>query len=38
VNNVAVKTAGLAAQVKASGLTALPGSSDASVTFMVTVQ
>lgn len=37
VNGTAVKTADLAAQVQAGGFAAIGGSSDASVTFMVTV-
>jgi hypothetical protein len=37
VNETAVKTADLAAQVQAGGFAAIGGSSDASVTFMVTV-
>lgn len=37
VNGTAVKSAGLAAQVQAGGFASIGGSSDASVTFMVTV-
>lgn len=37
VNGKPAKVAGLAAQVKASGLSALPGDTDAQVTFNVTV-
>jgi hypothetical protein len=38
VNGVAAKVAGLAAQVKTAGLAALPGATDAQVTFTVTVR
>jgi hypothetical protein len=38
VNDVAAKVAGLAEQIKTGGLAALPGDTDAQVTFSVTVQ
>lgn len=38
VNDTAVKTANLAGQVKTSGISSIPGESDAAVTFAVTVQ